>query len=136
MEPMYVVKIIIACAFFLYALIMTVILLVKKIKARKAAGDEITVSTIFKDIANIAVGFIGTTEKAYSELTGKTGIKTGSFKLESVLNKIRDVCTEKDVTFDKDYWTTFINNVVETINISKNNSSQVEKTEFNLFKEK
>ena len=89
------------------------------IKRKKANGETISLETVFQEIAEQAMGFISTAEVAYNALTGATGVKAGAFKLDNVLNKIRDLCNEKGVAYDKSYWTDYISKAVELMNINK-----------------
>lgn len=136
MEASEIIKLVIACIILVYALIITVVSVRQKLKAKAAAGEEVNIDTVFTEIANSAINFISSAEIAYQALTGATGVKTGEFKLESVLNKIRDICSEKGVVFDKEYWTTFINNTVATMNsVTKTSVQSNGQVEFKAFKE-
>ena len=106
------------CVVGLYAIVASVVAVIRFIHKKKN-GEPVTVASIFQEIAESAMGFIRDAETAYKALTGATGVKAGAFKLESVLNKLRDLCAEKGVTFDKTYWTDFIEKAVKLINIDR-----------------
>lgn len=100
---------------------IVVVLVVKKVKAKKAKGEDFDIIDIFKEAVNEAFGFIGGAEISFAQLTNGTNAKAGAFKLDNVLNKIRDLCTEKGIAFDRTYWENFIENAVSLMNIEKSN---------------
>lgn len=100
---------------------IVVVLVVKKVKAKKAKGEDFDLIDIFKEAVNEALGFIGGAEVSFAQLTNGTNAKAGAFKLDNVLNKIRDLCTEKGIVFDRAYWENFIDNAVSLMNIKKSN---------------
>lgn len=100
---------------------IVVVLVVKKVKAKKAKGEDFDLIDIFKEAVNEALGFIGGAEVSFAQLTNGTNAKAGAFKLDNVLNKIRDLCTEKGIVFDRAYWDNFIDNAVSLMNIKKSN---------------
>lgn len=100
---------------------IVVVLVVKKVKAKKAKCEDFDLIDIFKEAVNEALGFIGGAEVSFAQLTNGTNAKAGAFKLDNVLNKIRDLCTEKGIVFDRAYWENFINNAVSLMNIKKSN---------------
>ena len=106
------------CVVGLYAVITSLIAVVRFIRKKKN-GEPVTLESVFQEISQSAMEFIGDAESAYKALTGATGVKAGTFKLENVLNKLRDLCAEKGITFDKTYWTGFIENAVKLINIDR-----------------
>lgn len=100
---------------------IVVVLVVKKVKAKKAKGEDFDLIDIFKEAVNEAIGFIGGAEVSFAQLTNGTDAKAGAFKLDNVLNKIRDLCMEKEITFDRAYWENFIDNAVSLMNIGRSN---------------
>lgn len=100
---------------------IVVVLVVKKVKAKKAKGEDFDFIDIFKEAVNEAIGFIENAEVSFAQLTNGTNAKAGAFKLDNVLNKIRDLCAEKGITFDRAYWENFIDNAVSLMNIKKSN---------------
>lgn len=100
---------------------IVVVLVVKKVKSKKAKGEDFDLIDIFKEAVNEALGFIGGAEVSFAQLTNGTNAKAGAFKLDNVLNKIRDLCTEKGIVFDRAYWENFIDNAVSLMNIKKSN---------------
>ena len=100
---------------------IVVFLVVKKIKTKKAKGEDFNLIDIFKEAVNEAIGFIENAEVSFAQLTNGTNAKAGAFKLDNVLNKIRDLCAEKGIVFDRAYWENFIDNAVSLMNIKKSN---------------
>lgn len=106
------------CVVGLCAIITTLVAVVRFIRKKKN-GEPVTLESVFQEISESAMEFIGDAESAYKALTGATGVKAGTFKLENVLNKLRDLCAEKGVSFDKTYWTDYIEKAVRLINIDR-----------------
>ena len=100
---------------------IVVFLVVKKVKTKKAKGEDFNLIDIFKEAVNEAIGFIENAEVSFAQLTNGTNAKAGAFKLDNVLNKIRDLCAEKGIVFDRAYWENFIDNAVSLMNIKKSN---------------
>lgn len=110
----------------LVALAITVFNAIKSIKARKTAGETINFDVIFAEITNAALGFISDAEKAYEQIKGNSDIKTGILKKDNVLSKIREICEDKGMTYDKNYWSEFIDIAVNLINVKKSNPTEVQ----------
>ena len=112
-EILYIVAI---CAAGLYAITATVVAVVRKIIHKKKNGEDITLESVFWDAVEQGMTLVGETETIYKALTGATGIKTGPLKFDSVLNKVRDICIEKQIPFNKERWTKFIEKAVDLLN--------------------
>lgn len=115
-EILYIVAF---CIVGLYAIITTVIAVVRKIKNKKKNGEDITLESVIQEVAGEVVDIVDETETLFKSMTGATGFKTGPLKLDSVLNKTRDICTEKQIPFDKEKWTAFIEKTVKLLNNSR-----------------
>ena len=103
------------CVVGLYAIITSVIAVIRFIRKKKN-GEPATLESVFWDVIGQGIEFVGEAETIYKALTGATGVKTGKLKLDSVLNKVRDLCTEKQIPFDKEQWTKFIEEAVKLLN--------------------
>lgn len=103
------------CVVGLYAIVTTAIAVVRFIRKKKN-GEPVTIDSLFWDVVGQGMALVGETETIYKALTGATGVKTGPLKLDSVLNKVRDLCVEKNIPFDKEKWTKFIEEAVKLLN--------------------
>lgn len=97
-------------------LIIAFVIAVVRFIRKKKNGESVTLDSVFWDVVEQGMALVGETETIYKTLTGATGIKTGPLKLDSVLNKVRDLCVEKDIPFDKEKWTKFIEEAVKLLN--------------------
>lgn len=100
---------------YLYAIILTVIFIVKTIKSKKKQTLVITNTepSVSDDILNLLLQLpevISNTEEKFKNMFGN--IKTGAFKLDSALSIMRDLCDNNGTKFDRDFWTNAINNIV------------------------
>lgn len=62
-------------------------------------------------------------EKLFSEaahVLKSMGISVGGIKKENVMNYIEFQCTEKGITFDKEYWSNEIERLIKVMNANKN----------------
>lgn len=103
-----------------------VITTVLAIKRKRAAGETVDLNSVYDELMGKCVTLIECAEKAYKELSDKSGIKAGAFKLEYVLNRVRAACDELKVNFDSTYWTERINKLVELMNTQKNKVQSTE----------
>lgn len=101
-----------------YALVITAILIATIVRKKKAAGEKVTITDVLGMLPQVIINFMGTAENAYNALTGATGVKAGAFKLDYVLNKVRDWCTENSIPFDSEWVTDFINRVCSFQNMN------------------
>ena len=116
MDIKEILYIVVVCIVGLYAMIATAVAIVRKILQKKKNGENITLESVFWDVVEQGMTLVGETETIYKALTGATGIKTGPLKFDSVLNKVRDICIEKQIPFDKERWTKFIEKAVDLLN--------------------
>ena len=96
---------------------------------KKKNGESVTLDSVFWDVVEQGMALVGETETIYKALTGATGIKTGPLKLDSVLNKVRDLCAEKGIPFDKEKWTKFIEEAVKLLNNGREEQSEAKPEE-------
>lgn len=106
-----------ACAFVCY-LIYFIYRLIKRKSLSKALMDTADFAEELNNTVNSekflklrekCKDFIYSVEKLYSSYAGKAGV----FKLDSVLKDMQVACMQEQVEFDKDYWTTYINEEVK-----------------------
>lgn len=130
---------VIRCIILLYVLITAIVAVIKK-RRKPVVGDDLDVSddsdiSLFEKIASSAIQFIGEAEKSFNNLIGDSNKKAGTMKLDNVLSKLRQLCGDLDFDFDIQYWTNFVNKIVENMNIKKDDgeeqSIQVDKISVN-----
>lgn len=121
----------------LYVLITAIVAVIKK-QRKPIVGDDLDVSddsdiSLFEKIASSAIQFIGEAEKSFNNLIGDSNKKAGTMKLDNVLSKLRQLCGDLDFDFDIQYWTNFVNKIVDNMNIKKDvgeeQSIQVDKVD-------
>ena len=120
-EILYIIAV---CVVGLYAVISTAVAIVRKIKNKKQNGEDITLSSVIQEVTGEVVDIVNETETLFKSMTGATGIKAGPLKLDSVLNKTRDICVEKQIPFDKEKWTDFIEKTVKLLNNGRENTEK------------
>lgn len=118
MDAEKIVTIVLSIASFLVVtLIPSIILMVKKWKEAKAATTEAEKQAIYNEMLNEANKLIAAAEETYKEvdavikLQGGTG--SGVVKKDSVMTKLQAYATEKGLTFDADYWSAKIDEIVD-----------------------
>lgn len=111
------------CVVGVYAIVATAIAVIRMVHKKIKNGESLTPESVSKDLSEISeeiseqvIDLVNETETMFKSLTGATGVKTGPLKLDSVLNKTRDICAEKQVPFDKERWTAFIKKAVNLLN--------------------
>lgn len=97
-----------------YALTITVIVVVGKFRKNKTAGKPKTPADIFAEVGESVMDIIKEVEEQYSSFT--VNAKSGAFKLYTALNRIHELCSAKGIKFDKALWTEFINANVKKAN--------------------
>lgn len=102
-----------------YVIIMACAI-IKKIKRKHTtnADSGIYVDNVLDTCLNI-LNEMGTVEELYHSVF-KDGIKAGAFKLRDVLNKLKEVCAEKQLPYNEEQWKSFIQKVVCFQNMSSN----------------
>lgn len=107
---------------FLYVVITAIVAVIRKKRSTIEGEETESEMSVFEKIATSAIQFVGEVEKAYNNLVGDSDKKAGPMKLETVLSKLRQLCSDLDVDFDIQYWTDFINKIVDNMNIKRGES--------------
>lgn len=95
--------------------IIAVIVAIKKHKNATKTDSSVDYDKVF-DTCLISLTEMMRSETLYKSVF-KDGIKAGAFKLRDVLTTLKNVCAEKNIPYDEDKWTKFINDVVKFQNI-------------------
>lgn len=112
MEIKDIAMIVVGCFLALLYIALLIIAIVKKRKQ----GQSIDIMQTMSDIAQKVLPLVGIAEINFKNVSDK---KTGTLKLKDVLNDIKDMCIEKGINYDKTYWTDYVNEAVNLININK-----------------
>lgn len=102
-------------SFLLTVLIPTVVVMINRIKAVKAAKTEAERQAAISDIKTLAQNFIVEAESLYKDidtLMKQNGKSCGAVKKDSVMTKIQDACLGKGVVFDKEFWSKEVDDLV------------------------
>ena len=97
-------------------LIPSIVVMINRIKAVKAARNETEKQKAIGEIKTLAQNFIVEAENLYKDIDtivkgqGKT---CGAIKKDSVMTKIQDSCITKGVEFDKEFWSAYIDEQVK-----------------------
>lgn len=118
MDAETIVKIVIAIAsFLLVTLIPSIILLVQKWKASKAAKTEAEKQKIMNEMLDLANELIVKAEETYGQVNQivkqQSGKGLGAVKKESVITGLQAYCNEKGIAFDNEYWSKKVDEIVE-----------------------
>lgn len=114
-----IMYIVFVCVSVLAYIITTVL----AIKRKKAKGDAVDVDEVLASVSEQVMGLVKGAERAFSSVP-----KGGALKLKDVLNDTRELCEQAGVSFDKEYWTDFIEKAVELINIDRPEEKSTETT--------
>jgi len=101
--------------FLLTCLIPTVAVMINRIKAVRKAKTEAEKQAAINEIKGLAQGFVVEAENLYKDIDaivkgqGKT---CGAIKKDSVMTKIQDACITKGFTFDKEFWSKEVDDLV------------------------
>lgn len=106
-------------SFLLVTLIPSVILMVKNAKKAATAKTEAEQNAALNELNSVATNLIADAEKAYAKVdkllkeTNKSdSAGTGEIKKKSVMANLQSYCIEKGITFDKEYWSKKIDELV------------------------
>lgn len=118
MDAYTIVKILAAVASFVIAtLIPSIVLLVKKWKAWKAAKTEAEKQAAINEMLGLANDLVVQAENTYKNvdtLLKQQGSKgSGAVKKDSVMTKLQAACIQKGVEFDEEFWNTKIDEIVK-----------------------
>lgn len=117
MEIKDIAMIVVGCFLALLYIAFVIIAIV----AKKKQGKPIDIMQTMAEIAQKVLPLVGTAEIVYKSVSDKN---TGALKLKDVLNDIKDMCIEKGINYDKTYWTDYVNEAVNLININKEKSTE------------
>lgn len=120
MEKAQMIAYIVFASVGVLAYIITTILAIKR---KRAKGEEVNIDELLAGVAEQVMDLIKGAEKAFAPLE-----KGGTLKLKDVLNDTRELCEKAGLTFDKNYWTDFIQKAVELINIDRKPEEQATET--------
>lgn len=73
-----------------------------------------------KEIATAAIIEVEQLLEASKEALKDAGLDTGEYKLTSVTATIQTACADKNISYDEEYWKTFIESQVAVLNATKN----------------
>lgn len=107
-----IIMIIVGCFLVLLYIVLVGIAIVKKRKQ----GEPVDIGKTMAEIAQQVLPLVGTAEIAFKSVSDK---KTGTLKLKDVLHDIKDMCMEQGIIFDKEYWTKYVNEAVNLINVNR-----------------
>ena len=118
MDAEKIVTIVLSIASFLVVtLIPSIILLVKKWKEAKAAKTDAEKQAIYNEMLDEANKLIAAAEETYKQvdaiIKSQGGTGSGVVKKDSVMTKLQAYATEKGLTFDADYWSAKIDEIVD-----------------------
>lgn len=101
--------------FLLTVLIPTLIVMINRIKAVKAAKTEAERQAAIDEIKTLAQNFVVEAESLYKDIDAivkQNGKTCGAVKKDSVMTKIQDACLTKRIAFDKGFWSAEVDNLV------------------------
>lgn len=119
-------------AVFIGTVVSFVVALVKSIKKYKTAKTIAEQEAAINDMKSAAQGFISDAEKLYENYTKQlvgtgvavtTSVKSGELKKKSVMSDLSQYAQGKGYTFDAEYWSKEIDQLVEltkNVNAKKN----------------
>ena len=110
-------------AFVIVTIAYTITALLSYFRGKKAKVDPAKVSEDFTDIAIGAIDLIDIAETAFKSVS-----KGGTLKLKDVLNDIKEQCEERNIEFDKSYWTDFIGKAVNLLNYGRTDDKEPDDT--------
>ena len=89
----------------------TIILYCKNRKRLKATKTDDEKTEIVNEIKADVMGFISIAESMFADIP-----KSGGSKLLYVLNEVKRVCGLLGIEYDSEYWTKFVNDIVDKTN--------------------
>lgn len=102
---------ILSCVTVLFSAGWTIYTFLSKRRALKNAKTEEEKQAITNDIKASVFGLISSAEAVFSDVP-----KAGISKLLYVLNKVKELCGIKDIDYNAEFWTNFVNEMVEKAN--------------------
>lgn len=95
-----------------YGIVLVVVNMIKKL--RKGEDIPQTLEHTYLELKEIARKLIYEKEELFKSVT-LGGVKTGPFKLDSVLSSIESECLKRGVEYDSLYWTDYVNAEVKSM---------------------
>ena len=126
MQLREIVTLVVYLLILLAAIVSFVITLAKKVKQYKEAKTDAEREAAINDMSEAARRFIAEAEQKYEEYTKmlvvggtpvNTSAKTGVFKKDSVMGKLLQYAQERGYTFDSEYWSGKVDELVELTNV-------------------
>lgn len=117
MQILDILKIVISIASaLLCTLIPTIVLFIKKCKAAKNAKTQAEKEAVYNEMLQLVNKFVQDAEDTWRDVNdtlksqGKDGC--GKQKKSSVMDKLQIYCLQKGLTFDSDYWSQKVDDLV------------------------
>lgn len=110
----FIIAIILLAAIYIVTIIVKI---VNYIKNKSTKNESVDLKDVWQIVVNGALAFVEDAENVFNTISNG---KAGPLKLDRVLSKIKELCLDEGVTYDKEYWTNFIETVVKIMNIDKN----------------
>lgn len=115
------IETILSLVFSCVGIVAYVIVAVLAIKRKKVNVTTVDTDAAFWEIAETALGLVGTAETAYASIT-----KGGGLKLKDVLTDIKELCEQKGISYNKSVWVNFITQAVNLLNYNKDKDIETE----------
>ena len=110
----FIIAIILLAAIYIVTIIVKI---VNYIKNKSTKNESVDLKDVWQIVVNGALAFVEDAENVFNTISNG---KAGPLKLDRVLSKIKELCLDEGVTYDKEYWTNFVESVVKIMNIDKN----------------
>jgi hypothetical protein len=110
----FIIAIILLAAIYIVTIIVKI---VNYIKNKSTKNESVDLKDVWQIVVNGALAFVEDAENVFNTISNG---KAGPLKLDRVLSKIKELCLDEGVAYDKEYWTNFVESVVKIMNINKN----------------
>ena len=110
----FIIAIILLAAIYIVTIIIKI---VNYIKNKSTKNESVDLKDVWQIVVDGALAFVEDAENVFNTISNG---KAGPLKLDRVLSKIKELCLDEGVTYDKEYWTNFVESVVKIMNIDKN----------------
>lgn len=101
--------------FLFTCLVPTVVVMINRIKAARAAKSEAERQAALNDLRLLAQGFVVDAENLWKNvdpILKQNGISFGANKKDCVMTKILRACMERKIDFDEEYWSKEVDDLV------------------------
>lgn len=118
-----------SCCALVYALIMTIIVIVKNVRSKGTSWSA--TEKILEELPKVWCD----AENKFKTTFGAS-VKSGVFKLDYALGIVRDMCDEQKTKFDRSYWSQKLAELTEISNTTKGGVQQLdpEKISYEVIK--